>query len=115
MARSSLFEWSRLLSPRTCYPRLVPRLSLTPKRYTVIPPTIYATSCKCCGIEYEYDAKRDGPYYCVGMYAEPLALYRSGGYHPVHLGDTMHGGRYKIMHKLGWGRDGTVWLARDTK
>lgn len=40
---------------------------------------------------------------------------KSFRYHPVHLGDTMQGGRYKIVHKVGWRHDGTVWLARDTK
>lgn len=62
---------------------------------------------------YEYEAERDGPYHCCGLSAEPLAQYRNGGYHPVHLGDTMLGQRYEIVHKLGWGRDGIVWLARD--
>ncbi|KAL8918353.1 MAG: hypothetical protein Q9172_005464 [Xanthocarpia lactea] len=45
--------------------------------------------------------------------AEPLHRYRQGGYHPTHLGDTFKNGRYKIMHKLGWGGYGTVWLAKD--
>ncbi len=27
----------------------------------------------------------------------------------------MQEGRYKIVHKLGWRHDGTIWLARDTK
>lgn len=51
----------------------------------------------------DYDAEEDGRY-LAGMYAEPLACYRSGGYHPVHLGDTMQGGRHTIVHKLSWGR-----------
>ena len=48
--------------------------------------------------------------------AEPMARYRYGGYHPVHLGDLLKNGRYKIIHKLGYGGYGgysTVWLARD--
>lgn len=45
--------------------------------------------------------------------AEPLERYRKGGYHPTHLGDTFKDGRYKIVHKLGWGGYATVWLARD--
>ncbi|KAJ4308043.1 hypothetical protein N0V84_012332 [Fusarium piperis] len=39
--------------------------------------------------------------------------YRPGGYHPVHLGDTFHGGQYKVIRKLGEGSFSTVWLAHD--
>lgn len=45
--------------------------------------------------------------------AEPLHRYRPGGYHPVHLGDVLKDGRYKILHKLGFGGYSTVWVARD--
>jgi hypothetical protein len=44
---------------------------------------------------------------------ESLSMYRPGGLHPVHLGDTFKNGRYKIVHKLGWGSFSTVWLAKD--
>jgi len=44
---------------------------------------------------------------------EMIMRYRPGGYHPVELGDTFKGGRYKICHKLGWGGFSTVWLAKD--
>ena len=44
---------------------------------------------------------------------EAVPYYASGGYHPVHLGDTYHNGRYKIEHKLGVGSTSTVWLARE--
>ena len=44
---------------------------------------------------------------------EDVEKYRSGGYHPIHLGDTFKGGRYHILHKLGYGGFSTVWLARD--
>lgn len=46
---------------------------------------------------------------------EKPSKYRHGGYHPVTLGDTFHDGRYKIIHKVGWGGFSTVWLARDRK
>lgn len=46
---------------------------------------------------------------------EKLSRYQPGGYQPVHLGDTFHEGRYKVVHKLGWGGFSTVWLARDTE
>lgn len=45
--------------------------------------------------------------------AEPLHRYRRGGYHPVHLGTHLQDGRYKILHKLGFGGWSTVWAARD--
>lgn len=47
--------------------------------------------------------------------AEPLHRYQKGGYHPVHLGDCLKNGRYKILHKLGWGGYSTVWAARDIR
>jgi serine/threonine protein kinase len=45
---------------------------------------------------------------------ENLEQYRAGGFYPVHLGDTFDDGRYKVLHKLGYGGFSTVWLARDT-
>ncbi|KAF2235377.1 serine protein kinase [Viridothelium virens] len=45
--------------------------------------------------------------------AEPLARYRQGGYHPVRLGDLFKNGRYRVIHKLGFGGYSTVWAARD--
>ncbi|KAF2022232.1 hypothetical protein BU24DRAFT_417870 [Aaosphaeria arxii CBS 175.79] len=47
--------------------------------------------------------------------AEPLHRYNEGGYHPVHLGDVLKEGRYKILHKLGWGSYSTVWAAGDQR
>lgn len=47
--------------------------------------------------------------------AEPAYRYRPGGYHPVHLGDTLSEDRYKILHKLGWGGYSTVWAAQDQR
>ena len=62
-----------------------------------------------------HSVDRDGPFHHCNVYAEPLVLYRSGGYHPVHLGDRFQEDRYVIVHKLGWGLDATTWLARDRK
>ncbi|KAJ2921431.1 hypothetical protein H1R20_g15666, partial [Candolleomyces eurysporus] len=44
---------------------------------------------------------------------EDVERYRPGGFHPVTIGDTLGGGRYRILHKLGFGGSSTVWLARD--
>ncbi|KAG6094212.1 hypothetical protein E4U31_006375 [Claviceps sp. LM219 group G6] len=51
--------------------------------------------------------------YSGGMDAESLHRYEPGGYHPVALGDVLKNGRYKILHKLGWGSFATTWAARD--
>ena len=60
----------------------------------------------------DFKAKVAGALYCE-VDAEPLERYWKGGYHPTHLGETLKEGRYKILHKLGWGGYATVWLARD--
>jgi serine/threonine-protein kinase SRPK3 len=43
---------------------------------------------------------------------EPLEKYRSGGYHPIHIGDQLTD-RFTVFNKLGWGSASTVWLAKD--
>lgn len=46
--------------------------------------------------------------------AESISDYKLGGLHPTHLGDLLGpDGRYKVVHKLGHGGFGTVWLCRD--
>lgn len=44
---------------------------------------------------------------------EYLEAYCPGGYHPIQLGDEFNGARYRVIHKLGYGRFSTVWLAKD--
>ncbi len=34
---------------------------------------------------------------------EDLETYVPGGFHPTHLGDELSDGRYRIIHKLGFG------------
>jgi hypothetical protein len=43
---------------------------------------------------------------------EPTKEYVQGGYHPVKIGDSFIG-KYKVVHKLGWGYFSTVWLCWD--
>uniref|UniRef100_A0A093VIB6 non-specific serine/threonine protein kinase n=1 Tax=Talaromyces marneffei PM1 TaxID=1077442 RepID=A0A093VIB6_TALMA len=57
----------------------------------------------------------DDSMYVLPLDAEPLHRYTKGGYHPVVLGDTLKNGRYRILHKLGWGGYSTVWAARDQR
>lgn len=46
---------------------------------------------------------------------ENIFRYQTGGYHPNRLGDTYKAGRYRTVHKLGWGGFSVVWLARDLR
>src|ERR1700761_3690364 len=39
--------------------------------------------------------------------------YRPGGFHPISIGDEFAHGRYRVIHKLGFGGSSTIWLARD--
>ncbi|KAF2223277.1 kinase-like domain-containing protein [Elsinoe ampelina] len=53
------------------------------------------------------------PQYHCDLDEEPVQNYKPGGYHPVQIGDKLGGGRYKVLHKLGWGGFSTVWAAND--
>ncbi len=44
---------------------------------------------------------------------EDREFYRAGGFHPTKIGDIFHGGRYQVVHKLGYGGFATVWFAQD--
>ncbi|OTA82972.1 hypothetical protein M434DRAFT_47944, partial [Hypoxylon sp. CO27-5] len=43
---------------------------------------------------------------------EDVQMYNLGGHHPVHLDDILDG-RFEVVHKLGNGGFGIVWLCRD--
>lgn len=53
------------------------------------------------------------PLYHYLPFVENTNWCRPGGYHPVHLGDFFHSGRFEIVHKLGLGTYATVWLVKD--
>ncbi|KAJ7682344.1 kinase-like domain-containing protein [Mycena polygramma] len=44
---------------------------------------------------------------------EQVEDYRPGGLHPLSIGDRFNRGRYRVIHKLGFGGSSTIWLARD--
>ncbi|RAH62719.1 kinase-like protein [Aspergillus piperis CBS 112811] len=46
---------------------------------------------------------------------ENLEGYATGGYHPTYINDEFSNGRYRVVHKLGYGSYSTVWLAHDRK
>ncbi|KAK3949797.1 serine/threonine protein kinase [Pseudoneurospora amorphoporcata] len=62
-----------------------------------------------------FDIHDDG----IASPIEALNNYSPGGFHPVHLGDILgplsDPSRFRVLHKLGHGGFGTVWLCRDTK
>ncbi|KAF9563706.1 hypothetical protein CPC08DRAFT_816440 [Agrocybe pediades] len=44
---------------------------------------------------------------------EDIEDYQPRGFHPISIGDTFDHGRFRVLHKLGFGGSSTVWLARD--
>lgn len=55
------------------------------------------------------------PTYCPISDVESLEGYVPGGYRPVMIGDLLHGGRYRVVDKLGFGGYSTVRLAWDAQ
>jgi serine/threonine-protein kinase SRPK3 len=47
-----------------------------------------------------------------GTNEEGISAYVYGGLHPVQIGEV-YGGRYKVIRKLGYGRESTTWLAEN--
>ncbi|KAI0450974.1 kinase-like domain-containing protein [Xylaria acuta] len=56
--------------------------------------------------EYEYN------YLTEQWGLEEISRYNKGGFHPIHIEDVLDN-RYEVIHKLGSGGFGTVWLCRD--
>ncbi|KAI0130285.1 kinase-like domain-containing protein [Xylariales sp. AK1849] len=50
----------------------------------------------------------------LGDYVEKIKDYGLGGHHPVILGDVLDG-RFKVVHKLGYGGFALVWLCWDLR
>ena len=50
----------------------------------------------------------------IGNETEKLEKYYHGGFCPIHLGECI-AGRFTVLHKLGHGGFGTVWLVRDAE
>lgn len=44
---------------------------------------------------------------------EDIESYKTGGYHPVSIGDLFNNKRYLVVEKMGWGHFSTVWMCRD--
>ena len=112
VSRSTLFRW-RILPHAGDHSRH-PDFPFCPSRKRHI-YNVSGLRYQGCDEYHLWKPEESGYFYCKGFLREDLAQYRSGGYHPLHLGDTMKGGRYRIVQKLGWGRDATVWLAEDRR
>ncbi|KAI1747584.1 kinase-like domain-containing protein [Xylaria castorea] len=69
-------------------------------------PTDYSALAKDDVQEYEYD------YLTEQWGLEDISRYNKGGFHPIHIEDVLDD-RYEVVHKLGSGGFGTVWLCRD--
>jgi serine/threonine-protein kinase SRPK3 len=46
---------------------------------------------------------------------EDPARYQPGGYHPIAIGDELHDGRYRVIHRISHGAYSTVWMAMDQR
>ena len=43
---------------------------------------------------------------------EDAGKYHLGGFYPATIGEILDNGKYKILHKLGFGGSSTTWLAQ---
>jgi serine/threonine-protein kinase SRPK3 len=58
-------------------------------------------------------SERHETVYAPEVDLEDFENYTTGGFHPIIIGDSFQNGRYKIVHKLGFGGYSTIWLTRD--
>ena len=112
----ALLDWHKLPKLQVHYQRVCHTIPSRHKRFlhgfdALNPPLSSSEPSR----SWTWEPHRDGDFFSVHMPGEPLIQYRSGGYHPVHIGGTLRGGRYTILGKLGWGRDATIWLAKDSR
>lgn len=107
----------------TPHPQLQPEMSYYPRRiHRVFPKNLAALrSAPSPYLAVNFVSlfsslpRQDKFMYTCPIDAEPLDRYKRGGYHPIRLGSSLCDGRYKILHKLGWGGYSTVWAARDQR
>lgn len=76
------------------------------------PPQIQRLFFRGMAVESS-SSRTTGQTYYWNERVENLERYREGGYHPTRLGDEFSHGRYRVIHKLGYGSYSTVWLAKD--
>lgn len=79
------------------------------------PVTQFITFKAYFASKFSSSSRTDPILYFSPIDAEPLHRYRKGGYRPVALGHVLKEGRYKVLHKLGWGGYSTVWAAKDQR
>ncbi|KAF2456258.1 protein kinase [Lineolata rhizophorae] len=94
---------------------IIPRFSPAPSRFIrSAPRQFFATFSGRMESTTTNDADSSGygVEYMPLEGVERLERYRPGGYHPIVIGDHLHG-RYRIVHKLGFGTYSTTWLAKD--
>lgn len=79
-------------------------VQVVPLSHPCIATRVRPTSTRSFSIQFQPSALDD---------VEDIEEYRTGGFHPVHIGDVFAKEGYRVLHKLGYGGFSTVWLARD--
>src|SRR5690349_2939382 len=102
-SRLFLINSSRFIVKSNCTTLATLRTLLQPRKYTSLTGQMESRL-----------GNANKPEYMPIEDVEKLERYRPGGYHPVTIGEQL-GGRYSIVHKLGFGGYSTIWLARDQK